>query len=462
MALEAIGGKVQSEPLNRNFSYLDSRVEEISKKVERVKFSELQEPIYIAHRGAANIFPENTLEAFQGCLALGNPFIEMDVQTLADGSLGVMHDTTVDRTTDKTGRVDDYSAMGFRNLKIDVLPSYKAVTAPLFEDVVATLGKAAIYCPESKDRKSVPKIVETLKRYDLKEYSLIQSFDIDDLQYAIDEGFETLFLTDSYSPGEIKARGINYVGVSTTASDSYIQSCIENGLKVLVYTVNRRYVRDEYLAKGISGFFTDDPFYLAGTVATQRHDPFQSQTFDHGMIACPAVSQYHNGLRGEFKAPDKFGWYTPKLGDDFLSFCLQGWAGVLPHNFTLNAKIILEESAYNSAWASIAFCTTTDYWDDENSTGLSRGYHLLLRENGNLQLYRRDGDVAYIIGEVTTNSWEEGQTAEISIQVTQYEIIVKRIDTNQQFAVQDTIYRNGYLHLGRRALAVSFKDVSIS
>ncbi|MFS8652610.1 MAG: glycerophosphodiester phosphodiesterase family protein, partial [Caldibacillus sp.] len=145
MALEAIGGKIQSEPLNRNFSYLDSRVEEISDKVERVKFSELQEPIYIAHRGGANIFPENTLEAYGCCLSMGVNVIELDVQQLADGALAVMHDTTMNRTTNRSGYVRNYSTMGFKRAKVDILPGWDDVHPPLFEEVLSRFGNNAIY-----------------------------------------------------------------------------------------------------------------------------------------------------------------------------------------------------------------------------------------------------------------------------------------------------------------------------
>ncbi|GIO26389.1 glycerophosphodiester phosphodiesterase [Ornithinibacillus bavariensis] len=112
-----------------NRKYIDEQldaqqqeIEEVENKTERTKLVDLEEPLYICHRGAI-IFPENTLEAYKGCLAVGNSFIEMDVQTLADGSLGVMHDLTVDWTTDKDGSVSNYSAMGFRNLNVDI-PSW--------------------------------------------------------------------------------------------------------------------------------------------------------------------------------------------------------------------------------------------------------------------------------------------------------------------------------------------------
>src|SRR5690606_12064194 len=77
----------------------ERNIARVENKIDRIKFSDLQEPIYIAHRGGANIFPENTLEAYEGCISMGVNIIELDVQQLADGALAIMHDTTMDRTT---------------------------------------------------------------------------------------------------------------------------------------------------------------------------------------------------------------------------------------------------------------------------------------------------------------------------------------------------------------------------
>ena len=62
-------------------------------------------PLVMAHRGGAGLWPENTLLAFERARDLGVDVIEMDVQSTADGVLVVLHDATLDRTTDGAGRV---------------------------------------------------------------------------------------------------------------------------------------------------------------------------------------------------------------------------------------------------------------------------------------------------------------------------------------------------------------------
>jgi glycerophosphoryl diester phosphodiesterase len=70
----------------------------------------------IAHRGGAGLRPENTLTAFEHAVAVGADVLEMDVQPATDGAIVVMHDATVDRTTDGRGRVDSLTLEQLRKL----------------------------------------------------------------------------------------------------------------------------------------------------------------------------------------------------------------------------------------------------------------------------------------------------------------------------------------------------------
>lgn len=67
-------------------------------------------PLVIAHRGGAHLRPENTLDAFAHALALGADALELDVRLSADGEAVVIHDETLDRTTDARGPVSSLTA----------------------------------------------------------------------------------------------------------------------------------------------------------------------------------------------------------------------------------------------------------------------------------------------------------------------------------------------------------------
>lgn len=72
--------------------------------------------IYIAHRGASGRWPENTLLAFRKALDAGALWLELDVHLSADGELVVIHDFTLQRTTDGHGRVAAFSLAELRKL----------------------------------------------------------------------------------------------------------------------------------------------------------------------------------------------------------------------------------------------------------------------------------------------------------------------------------------------------------
>jgi glycerophosphoryl diester phosphodiesterase len=67
-------------------------------------------PLLAAHRGGAALWPENSLRAFRGALDLGCDLLELDVHPTADGGVAVIHDPTLDRTTDGAGPVARRSA----------------------------------------------------------------------------------------------------------------------------------------------------------------------------------------------------------------------------------------------------------------------------------------------------------------------------------------------------------------
>jgi glycerophosphoryl diester phosphodiesterase len=73
-------------------------------------------PVNFAHRGGADIAPENTLEGFREGLRVGGGVLELDVHTTADGHVVVMHDPAVDRTTEGTGAVREMTLAEIKRL----------------------------------------------------------------------------------------------------------------------------------------------------------------------------------------------------------------------------------------------------------------------------------------------------------------------------------------------------------
>jgi glycerophosphoryl diester phosphodiesterase len=100
-------------------------------------------PRVAAHRGGAGLWPENSLTAFAAALALGVDFLELDVHQSADGEIVVIHDPTLERTTDGTGTVRASTAATLRRVR--VRGAGGALTderVPVLDDVLDLAGRA--------------------------------------------------------------------------------------------------------------------------------------------------------------------------------------------------------------------------------------------------------------------------------------------------------------------------------
>lgn len=73
-------------------------------------------PLVIAHQGGEEVWPSNTMYAYEHAVALGVDMLEMDLHATADGKLVLMHDETVDRTTDGTGKIEEMTLAEFKAL----------------------------------------------------------------------------------------------------------------------------------------------------------------------------------------------------------------------------------------------------------------------------------------------------------------------------------------------------------
>ncbi len=148
----------------------------------------MQGMISIAHRGAANFAPENTQSAFQKALELGADFLECDVHLSKDGELIIMHDDKVDRTTNGTGYVKNFTLAELK--KLDAGKKFHASFAgeqimTLDELIDEFYGKVGLLI-EIKKPTMYPgieeKVVALLSEYKNLNGIIIQSFDIESMR----------------------------------------------------------------------------------------------------------------------------------------------------------------------------------------------------------------------------------------------------------------------------------------
>jgi glycerophosphoryl diester phosphodiesterase len=126
----------------------------------------------IAHRGASAYRPENTMEAFLEAIALGADMIEMDVRKTLDGHLVLLHDETVDRTTDGTGSISELTLKQAKALDAGTgsrIPLLEEVFSHFLRDEV--MLNLEIKCPDIEAG-----VVEMIHRLFRGDGVLISSF----------------------------------------------------------------------------------------------------------------------------------------------------------------------------------------------------------------------------------------------------------------------------------------------
>jgi len=130
--------------------------------------------IVIAHRGAHADVPENTLAALRKAAALGCDYAEMDVRQTKDGALVLMHDSTVDRTTNGSGKIDSMTLAEVRQLRVGPQKSKSPAqeTVPMFDEAVAACrGRIKIYLDhKGGDPKA---IIETLEKHKMLQDTVV-------------------------------------------------------------------------------------------------------------------------------------------------------------------------------------------------------------------------------------------------------------------------------------------------
>jgi glycerophosphoryl diester phosphodiesterase len=146
-------------------------------------FNELPSPLILCHRGAKNHAPENTLAAFKIALNLGADGFELDTQLTSDGHVVVLHDPTVDRTTNGHGKLSRLPLAKLRELDAgsSFSEKFRGEKIPTLDDVFETIGKRAIINVELKNFSTpfdnlTEKVCEVVRRHEMQKNILFSSF----------------------------------------------------------------------------------------------------------------------------------------------------------------------------------------------------------------------------------------------------------------------------------------------
>jgi glycerophosphoryl diester phosphodiesterase len=154
-------------------------------------WNDLPVPVVVAHRGDKAYAPENTLSAFKQAAEKGADAIEFDVKLTADGQVIVLHDQTVDRTTNGSGNAAKLPLLALQELDAGVqFPGqFPGERIPSLDEVFETVGKRVYMNVEltnyfTPNDTLVPKVAELVKKHGLQSRVLFSSFFTRNLQKA--------------------------------------------------------------------------------------------------------------------------------------------------------------------------------------------------------------------------------------------------------------------------------------
>lgn len=154
---------------------------------------------------------ENTMTAFKKALEAGADMIETDVRMTKDGVLVLIHDDSVDRTTDGTGKVKDFTYNQLQELNAGTVTNPEKI--PSFDDFMKWASESKMmvniefkeYHQEGNEERCVEcikKIIDCVEKYDMAEQVVINSFDAWVLEY-VHNNYEKKYMIHGFYPYDI-------------------------------------------------------------------------------------------------------------------------------------------------------------------------------------------------------------------------------------------------------------------
>jgi glycerophosphoryl diester phosphodiesterase len=238
-------------------------------------FEDFPTPMIFGHRGASASAPENTLPSFELALSQGADAVELDVKLTADEQAVVIHDPTVDRTTDGTGRVNRLRLSEIKKLDAGKYfkPEFEGVRIPTLDEVFESVGKRILINVELTNYSSpgdnlIPIVAYIVQRHQLDKDVFFSSFSggnlrhmkvlLPDTPVAIlcQGGFPGFFARSSLL---VKTSPINIHPNLSDVNERLVKKEHDRNRRVHVWTVNKD--TDILMLRDldVDGLITDDP-----------------------------------------------------------------------------------------------------------------------------------------------------------------------------------------------------------
>ncbi len=241
-------------------------------------------PLTVAHRGDPAGAPENTLPAFESALRAGVDVLELDLQLSADGEAVIIHDETVDRTTNGTGAIAELSLAELQALDAGSWygSGWRGVTIPTFSEFLPLLQRssasAIIEFKGVWPADGVAPVIAAIYRFGVQDRVVLASFETETLLELAREApsLPRAIIVRRLPDDPVALAAAHGASAVITSMRSFqvepeaAQQLREAGLMMIVYTLNRG---DLWLAArelGIDAIVTDAPRRLAQTHESLR------------------------------------------------------------------------------------------------------------------------------------------------------------------------------------------------
>jgi glycerophosphoryl diester phosphodiesterase len=238
-------------------------------------------PFVAAHRGYSIAAPENTMPAFEAAYSAGADAIEYDMQTTRDSHVVIMHDKTVNRTTNSKGKVTDLTLAQIEKLDAGsrFSPRFRGTKVPTLAEVLDFVKRhpPLIMFSEIKHYRTAADIrlmIEPILMKGLEQRTVVTAFSPSDLHRVrqmsphIGIGYLCPSKRSTLNAYQLAQNDPNtWVMVAATVlieNPEFIQQATKHHIRLVAWTVDQEHLLDDLELMGVHRFITDNPKMIEG------------------------------------------------------------------------------------------------------------------------------------------------------------------------------------------------------